>query len=130
MSIKNLQAYIDNLWDWGILDGCFGNTRIQVTDIDGLVERNGHFLMIEAKSPDKIVPKGQQILFDQLVKDARWHVVVVWGKPGQPEYVQVWGRKKVRGDLAYFQRVVARWFAYANSQNRAVPLDKSNRGAA
>ena len=66
MTIKNLEAFVENLWDWGFLDECFPGTRIRVTDIDGLVERNGHFLLIEAKSPGKDIPTGQRILFDRL----------------------------------------------------------------
>lgn len=116
MTIKNLEVFVENLWDWGFLDGCFGGTRIRVTDIDGLVERNGHFLLIEAKSPGKDVPTGQRILFDRLVQDKRWHVLIVWGEANKPEEMQVWGRRKTRADEATVQRAVRRWFEYAERQ--------------
>jgi hypothetical protein len=41
MTINKLDAYVAGLWDWVCLDGCFGDTKIRPTDIDGLVERRG-----------------------------------------------------------------------------------------
>lgn len=89
MTINNLKAYVDNLWDWGFLDDCFGNTRIRVTDVDGLVERNGCFLLIEAKSQGKPVPMGQKILFRSLTQKG-FTVLVLWGEPNIPIFMQVW----------------------------------------
>lgn len=130
MTIKNLEVFVENLWDWGFLDGCFGGTRIRVTDIDGLVERNGHFLLIEAKSPGKEVPTGQRILFDRLVQDKRWHVLIVWGEPNKPQEMQVWGYGKMKGGEAKLQDVVRRWFDYAERQGKPVPMPQPKKEAA
>ena len=45
-----------SLWDWSTLDGCFGNSKIRVGDIDGFVERRGRVLFIETKYPGSWVP--------------------------------------------------------------------------
>jgi hypothetical protein len=105
---------MENLWDWGFLSDCFGGSRISPTDLDGVVERKGHFLYLEAKSPGKDVPKGQQIMFDHLIADKRSTVLVIWGKPNLPERAQLWGQEPFKADTAKIQQVVAGWYAKAN----------------
>ena len=102
------------LWDWGFLDECFGGTRIKVTDVDGLVERRGHFLLIEAKSIGAPIPKGQAIMFDALVEDPNWHVLIIWGDTNAPVEAMVWGNKQFEADEAKIQDVVRRWYSMAN----------------
>ena len=114
MTIRNKDNYMACLWDWGFLDACFGGTRIRITDVDGLVERRGHFLLIEAKSSGAPIPKGQAILFDALVKNTKWHVLVVWGATNKPEEAQFWGSKKFKANEAKVQEVVRRWYSMAN----------------
>jgi len=116
MTIHNQTAYIANLWDWGFLDGCFGHTRIKITDLDGLVERNRHFLFIEAKSPGKEVPLGQRILFDHLIENEANTVLVIWGEPNKPMYAQIWGSDPFSADVDTLQRIVSDWFRMANGQ--------------
>ena len=111
MSIKDKAKYVANLWDWGFLDGCFGHTKIRVTDLDGLVERNGHFLFIEAKSSGVGVPRGQQILFDRLIESPQNSVLVIWGCPNKPEMAQWWGRKTFPADEEAIVEEVAAWYA-------------------
>jgi len=114
MTIRNKDTYMRCLWDWGFLDRCFGETRIRVTDIDGLIERRGHFLLMEAKSPRVTIPKGQAILFDALTRDPKWHVLVIWGETNMPEEAMFWGNKKFEADTVKIQEVVRRWFSMAN----------------
>jgi len=113
MTIKNLKTYVENLWDWEFLDECFGGTRIRVTDLDGLVERKGRFLYIEAKSPGKEVPVGQKILFDHLIANPQNTVLVIWGAPSEPEQAQFWGRKAFPADKEKVKALVSRWYQYA-----------------
>ncbi len=40
MTIRSKEVFLQGLWDWAVLDGCFGNTRIRPTDVDGLIERH------------------------------------------------------------------------------------------
>lgn len=67
-NIRSIAAYLQSLWDWTEFNECFAPTKIRITDIDGLVERNGKFLIIDGKKPTAYTPTGQKILFQQLQK--------------------------------------------------------------
>lgn len=120
MTIRNKDSYVNALWDWGFLDDCFGGKKIRVTDVDGLVERNCHFLMIEAKGPGKEIPQGQQILFSNLRKtfDDRFHILVIWGNPNQPEEYQLWGYGKRIGGTQEIKDLVRRWYLFADGDKK------------
>ena len=117
MTINNPELYIKSLWDWSILDGCFGNT-IKPTDIDGFVERNGRFLVIETKLPGALIPQGQMITFRALAKTTLFTIIVVWGEPGTPQHVKLMTRrgegKKRYCDLDGLRDLCSKWFDYAN----------------
>src|SRR5690349_8230975 len=87
MTINNVDRFVANLWDWAILDDCFTG-KIRPTDIDGLVERNGCFLLLEAKSPGVSIGTGQQRTFDALLSKG-FTIIIIWGKPQQPERIRV-----------------------------------------
>lgn len=110
MTIRNLQIYTQSLWDWGILKGCFGSTHIEPTDVDGLIERRGKFLLLEAKSPGKFIPKGQQIMFDNLLKTGIFTVLVIWGQPNKPEQMQVWGQLPRPASLDTLRQEISKWY--------------------
>jgi hypothetical protein len=124
MTIENVRAYMDGVWDWGVLDGCFGATKIKPMDVDGLIERKGKFLMLEAKAPGVAVPQGQQILHEAWVKRGD-SVLVVWGQKNQPERMQLFsprhpfpdGMVYENADVRKFVEVVAAWFAWADTGN-------------
>jgi|SRR3990172_10311647 len=115
MTIHDKQIYMDKLWDWGFLDRCFEPTRIRLTDVDGIVERRGHFLLIEAKSPGKDVPTGQQIMFNHLSAIPNWTILVIWGEaPDQPISCMIWGKEKQIASQDTIRQIVSRWFEEAN----------------
>jgi hypothetical protein len=118
MTINNPEQFCKSLWDWGCLDGCFGQTRIKPTDIDGFVERKGHFLLFETKLPGADIPEGQWITFNQLLKTGKFSIIIVWGKPGIPEEIKVLTGKHERNykdiDLLKLRDVVSSWFKWAN----------------
>ena len=122
MNIRNLDTYVANLWDWGFLNDCFGGTRIRVTDLDGLVERNGHFLFIEAKSNGKDIPLGQKLLFKALIASPQNRVLIIWGEPNKPQMAQFWGHEPFTADEEKIRDVVKRWFAYANNKRPVVAV--------
>lgn len=119
MTIKNWDAFKDSMWDWKVLRGCFGNTKIEPTDIDGFVERNGNFLVIETKLPGVEIKTGQIITFTQLVKDKRFSVLFIWGAPGDPKRLELWRDKSKReyaeADMETLRQVVSNWFNYADA---------------
>ena len=79
MTIRNIEKFIDSIQDWAILDGCFGQTRIRPSDIDGFVERRGTCLFLEGKGQDVPLTTGQAIAFSTLAKQGNT-VIVFWGK--------------------------------------------------
>jgi hypothetical protein len=119
MTIRNAEHYMEGVWDWGILKGTLGG-RIEPTDLDGFVERKGQFLVLETKQPGVGIPMGQRLTFEALVKMPQFTVVIIWGKKGEPQALQVWtakGKQTYRhADLALLRRVVSAWYAWANAQ--------------
>jgi hypothetical protein len=115
MTIRDAQKFVDTLWDWGCLDGCFGDTKIAATDIDGMIERHGEFLVIETKSVGQDIPKGQHIFYDRLAGKPGFTVLIVWGDPGKPQEIMFWGRRRYAADLGGLRRAVSAWFDYANT---------------
>jgi hypothetical protein len=118
MTIQNPEEYLNNIWDWAILRGCFGETRIEPTDIDGFVERNGRFLVIETKAPYVEVKTGQMITFKRLIDTGYFTIVLVWGKPGKPEKIVLMTRQTTieydSVDIEKLRKIVGSWFEWAN----------------
>lgn len=117
MTINNIEAFLNGLWDWGILDGCFGG-RIKPTDIDGMVERNGLFLVLEAKSPGTHIPTGQALTFEAMRRKGDTTIFIVWGETDNPGEIQIWTRHKIHDkqkcDLALLRLCCKRWYDFAN----------------
>ena len=56
-----LPAGFDGHFDWDFLKMAFTGTKIEPMDFDAVIERNGHFLVLETKEAGKSVPLGQAI---------------------------------------------------------------------
>ena len=124
MTIRNKDVYMHNLWDWGILSGCFGDKNVAVSDIDGIMERNGQFLVIEAKSIEKEIPMGQSIMFSAMAAMPQFTVLIVWGEPGHVVRMQRWGVPSYEATNEDFRTAVRDWFTKANahkSNGKLVP---------
>lgn len=118
MTINNAETFVKSLWDWSCLDGCFGDTKIKPTDIDGFVERNNLFLIIETKLLGVQIPHGQMITFDRLIKTGYFTIFIVWGNPGKPEEMMIitrHGSGTKKANLETFRNDVKRWFAHADA---------------
>lgn len=135
MSIRNMNAYDRGFWDWKILQGCFGNTSISPTDVDGLVERKGNFLFIETKQPGAPMPKGQEITLRSLAQ--RGHTVLI--ARGSDEKVTGLEKWTAMGDESFpnatlqtLREMVAGWFDFANkppSPERMARILRANYSA-
>lgn len=119
MSIRNPMAYMASIWDWKILTGCFGNTKIMPTDIDGFVERHGQFLFLETKGPGVPLPVAQEIGFKALVKHAGALVIIIWGEKDNPQKLRVYsgiypdGIEYTDDAPAKLKKFVAAWYNMA-----------------
>ena len=111
MNIRDPKKFLETLWDWTPFNRCFQGTSIRIADLDGIVERNGYFLVIETKLPNQEIPDGQRYLLDTLSQLPNFTVLIVWGKPNQPDHAAVWGsspiKAKTMDDLIEY---VTQWF--------------------
>ena len=129
-NIRNKKAYAESFWNWQPFNVCFPGTKIRITDLDGMVERNGFFLLLETKGPGVPVPLGQSIMFERLVVDKGFAVMILWGRqvegmPPEVERFEVWvsdkaGGKTVKaydtGGLDRAVWAVREWFKFANKE--------------
>jgi len=120
MTINNPDVYFDGIWDWACLDGCFKETKIKPTDIDGFVERNGRFLVLETKHPGARIPYGQEITFTRMVETGLFTVIVIWGEKNAPEEIELRTSKTTRHyddvDNEKLRQIVTAWFEWAENQ--------------
>jgi len=99
--------------DLTVLDECFPG-RIAMTDVDGLVEINGRFLLIEWKRRGD-VPIGQRIMFERLTRHPEFTILVILGDPRTMvvERYDVFRGGRRRGwrdcDLSEIKRHVRTW---------------------
>lgn len=118
VTIRNAEAYAASQWDWACLRGCFGETKIEPTDIDGFVERNARFLVIETKMPGVPVKFGQELTFKRLVETGRFTVLVIWGHAGYPEKARLITRQMDKpyefADMDVIRNIVSQWFTFAD----------------
>lgn len=104
--------------DWTFLDHpCLP------TNMDGITERHGRFLVLEVKRGEEI-STGQHIMLERLSKVPKFTVVVVWSRhtPADDKNgreVQPWFYRVVNGDTLEdpvftnpldFKRRYTRWF--------------------
>ena len=111
-NIRHLEHYLANIWDWSFLNDCFGATNIRVGDIDGFVERRGHFLYLEVKRLGSPIEKGQAISLNALARQKNSAVLVIWGPRNRPKFYKWWGEKYAvhPADEETIRKLVARWF--------------------
>ena len=122
MAIRNLEQFVNNIWNWDCLAGCFGSEKQKPTDVDGLIERRGNFLLLEAKSPGVELSQGQRILLDHLAKLPSFTIIVIWGRPGQPEKLRLIYQGEAydypKADLDLLRKITKRWYAMANREGQ------------
>jgi hypothetical protein len=117
MTINNAHNYLSNVWDWGCLDNCFGNSRIRPMDIDGYIERRGYKLFIETKAPGVELAKAQLDALRSLVNDGH-SLLILWGHPGRPTKLRLLAgscdRTEENIDLGRVRELVQRWYQWAD----------------
>jgi hypothetical protein len=143
VTIRDLKKFMDSLWDWGFLDGCFGNTGSRIGDVDGILSHCGEVLLLEGK-PMSCAPEigqrwagagakrnGQARLWADLVGRGIT-VMILWGETQDlgnpmkkvPRRIQIWRRFQPEPDLVKectvttARHYVARWWAWAESTNQ------------
>src|SRR5216684_1480878 len=111
-------CYRDQLPDWGMLDGCFGDTRVKPSDIDGYIYQRGKCLFIEKKHPNGWITSPQLRSIEGLVLQGNSFVAIwctrtdgadislmrTWGIPGYPE------SRPFEASLEVFREAVKAWW--------------------
>lgn len=95
--------------------------RVAPTDIDSVLETNGHFLIMEMKPEGVSLPMGQRIMLRRLLKLDPEHITILVVR-GEGERVEV-SELDTHGDFANTRwlsqdelgDLVASWFAYHNA---------------
>jgi len=124
---SSLPAGYNGIFDWSFLLPVFEGTKIEPTDIDGMVERHGKVLFMETKGPSVPIPQGQIIAYKTLltIGKGKIYLMIFYGKTsstieGMDEWYYRHGVIKQKGyqgcDWNYvFERVKA-WFNWANKE--------------
>lgn len=112
-------------------DLCVGGEELPV-HIDGVCERNGHFLLMEWQKEGEIVPEERRALLKELARVPKFTVLVVNGQTkGEDVEVEAFyllgkdgGEKRGEG-LGSFISYYRKWFNHADSRKKTV-FDKTN----
>lgn len=103
---------------WHVLNDSLDPCKM--TDLDGMVERRGKFLVVEWKAPGQSVKNAQERALNALNRLDQFTVLVVHGTsdPMDPKMVRFpFGPDKAT-DLERFQKGVHDWFAKASIRQR------------
>lgn len=81
--IRSMQEFMASVWDFGFIEEKLPG-KLRFSDIDGMIEKNGRFFVIETKRPGVKIPMGQFLLYRRLIETGLFTVLSVWGFPGEP----------------------------------------------
>jgi hypothetical protein len=104
---------------------CFPGS-IALGDMDGIVEINHCFLILEFKGIGTALPTGQRILFERLSKDKGFYILLIHGDAatmGVVSLSEFWDGKQTTWKVATLDDVKARiraWVAFAQGGNEHV----------
>lgn len=121
-------CYMDTLWDWSPFNDCFGDSGIKISDVDGIVERNGHFLILDGKRPNlrgqREISDGHRLLYRRLAIFGVSVIVFHGQPPSDVQYIRQWlpGGEFVQErpcDLDGLRDLVAEWFVRADREEAA-----------
>lgn len=91
-NIRSVEKFRQAFWEWAPYNSCFISaegqaTGIRISDIDGHVERNGHFLWIETSEKQDISIGQMRSIKRRAARGDT--VVILQGKPNAPEFIQI-----------------------------------------
>jgi hypothetical protein len=116
---RALGCYVkETLPDWAMLDGCFGETRIRASDIDGVVHQNGKCLFLEKKYIHGCLEPPQVRAIETLVGQGN-SVIAFWCSKtdgSDTMYMRVWGvpgyssQERFEASIEDVRTAVKTWF--------------------
>lgn len=107
----------DGVFDWRWTRGCFGDTKITPMDFDAVVERRGHYLVMETKNPGVPIPSGQEITLQNLPVAKSFTVMKIVGKeePQSIEIIHPNGTKETVIGIEAAKKAVRDWYQRADA---------------
>ena len=97
---KCLPDGFDGEFEWDFLKDVWKG-KIEPMDFDCVVERHGHFLVIETKSEGQKIGDGNALTFQALLRSPAWRLMVLYGKlPNEISEVFIYER----GQLLYHKQ--------------------------
>jgi hypothetical protein len=132
MTVQDFDTFYAEHWDWGFLKeaGCFGTKNIEPTDVDGMTERKGYCILIEAKKPGVRIKQGQQIVQSALINTGVFSVINMWGTAKTKEVVEIEVLKchlfdywKGPANLGHLIGIHKSWFNKVESLPYATEID-------
>lgn len=127
----NQPAQFDGVFElWDLLDAAWIDPNDpyydperppQLSDVDALIERAGHFLGFETKDPTAKISRGQQRKINAIVYDPRWTFIHCAKRPADVREwrVQTWiGDRVIQGDAAALREFCRAWWQRQSARLR------------
>lgn len=115
----DLPAGYDGRFDWDVFkkSKCFGDTKIEPMDFDGVVERRMHYLVFESKDLGKSVPLGQSITLNNLRVAKSFTVVTIWPKSPPFKKMEIAYQNGTRQEISGHDNIIGKikaWYQWAD----------------
>jgi hypothetical protein len=123
MTLHSPNIYNNSHWEFSNFDECFEPSKIKLSDIDGIVERRGHFIVLETKKPSvKSLPVGQFRMYNAMNAIGCFTILIVWGNVNSPIRYEIWDENRNKTnkecDMKELCSIIRKWFVFSdNYQN-------------
>jgi hypothetical protein len=101
------------------------NPALIPSNVDGILERNGQFLILEWKRPGEKVSTGQKIMLQALASKPDFMVVIIYGNTDNETVIDSYwlltpDGKPVKSGVGFqsFKQFYKDWYALANGHKR------------
>ena len=120
--ISSYEYFKRNAIDFTLFNDCLP-ARLGFTDIDGIMERRGSFLVLEKKFDASRPGLGQLIMFRQLVKLEKFTVCIFGGTEFDVQYMYLLTRAKEKyisePSLDKLKKLIRDWLVYAENKDKS-----------
>ena len=112
--------------DYGDFKGLIPtNTAFVPSNVDGIAERNGHFLILEWKRSGEKVSEGQKRLLQALAANPRFMVVIIYGNTDNGTQIDSYWPltqegKPYKAGIGFesFKQWYREWYNYADGNKK------------
>jgi enoyl-CoA hydratase/carnithine racemase len=124
--MKAMRSLVASHVDYGDFVGLIPqNPNFCPSDLDGIAERNGHFLIMEWKRPGEKMNEGQKRLLQALAANPKFMVVVIIGNTDNGTNIQEYWQyaadgKAFKAGVGFdsFKTFYRLWYDYADGNKR------------